>query len=716
MNLKSACRAAPCAIFILLALYMILRLAATPAPIYASDEYAYLKHGRDFGRVAAASQMERDPQLQLLSNHAYFFLLRVAERISSDPTSVIRVLNFAGFFVLIPLMGTWLLRRHSENGASLLFLGLLPLLPGSVYVLSPMPEIIFATGYTAIAVATALMLSQAPFPTGFLAGVALGILAYFKPHALAAIFGFAAFFSVHSAVHWKAGGWSRRLLLFAFAAGLGTGFLCVNAALLGETTAAPKFVGGAYSGAVQSAFSLKEFAGSVQTLARYAGLHGLALIVLFPIAFAGSVDAAIRAIGRREKPAGNPLDHLALLTAFCAVAFIAMVSHYTQHDAAVNAGESNRMHGRYLFVIFPSLLILTSHALFVLHKKPETPFAGCVRHRWVLGGFALVAIGTVFLLNRVKLFPWDYPELFSLYSNATGYWAWDGPAGLRLFVLTAWGLLLGACLIRPRHTPWLLTVGQAAWFAASLFLVTYWQEAHARHAEPLATAGRLLRSEAGPNAEELLLVASDRYSDASYVLCGLEANPWVRTLALDAEITPQHIPPGVRMVATLGSYDVKFPFISYTERGPLRIYLLDASAIHTLSAPVPLWDRKEFLTRWEGDRANSTIFGFNKPEPFGAWTSQDKAVIVLPCQLHGNCRLKFRSWIAQKGGGEVTLTVGESTLSFRVSEVPAEFDLPVSVGNPADTIAIHFPAPPRPNPWERRLGVVISPILIVPAD
>ena len=715
MNIKAASQAASAAIFILLALFVVLRLATTPAPIYALDEYAYLKLGRDVGRVAIESQMERDPHLQRLSNHVYFWLVRLAGRISGDPTSAIRVLNFACFFVVIPLMGNWLLRRHSENGANILFLGLLPLLPASVYVLSPMPEIVFATGYTVIAVVTAVMISRAPFLTSLFSGVALGILAYVKPHAVAAILGFAAFFSVHTIVNWKTGGWHRRLLPFAFAAGLGLGFLSVNAAILGEITIAPRFVGDVYASAVQSAVSPAHFPGSTLTLARYAGLHALALIVLFPLAFAASINAALGAIHRREKTAWNSLDHLALLTALCAAALIAMVCHFTQNAGIIDENESNRMHGRYLFVIFPSLLMLTCHTLSVLQMKTETPLARCVRNRWVIAVFALTAIGAVFLLNRVRLFPWDYPELFSLYSNAAGYWTWDGPAGLRRTVLAGGGILLIACLIRPRHTPWFLGAGQAAWFAASFFSVTFWQEAHARRVEPLAAAGRILRTEVGPNAEDLLFVVSERHSDVSYVLCGLEANPWVRTIPMDAEITPQDIPPGVRTVATMGQYDVKFPFVSYTERGPLKIYLLDASATHTYSVPAPMWDGKEFLTRWDGDHPNSILFGFNKPESFGAWTARDKAVILLPCQVHGRCNLKFRSWAAQKGGGDAVLTIGKSSLSFHVTEAASDFDLAVSIEYPASSIVIHFPPPARLNPWDRRLGIALSPILIAPA-
>ena len=73
-------------VFLLIAFVVLLRVAATPAPIYASDEYAYLKHGRDLGRVTATQQIQRDPGLQDISNQAYFEVVRLAGRISRDLT------------------------------------------------------------------------------------------------------------------------------------------------------------------------------------------------------------------------------------------------------------------------------------------------------------------------------------------------------------------------------------------------------------------------------------------------------------------------------------------------------------------------------------------------------------------------------------------------------------------------------------------------------
>ena len=117
MNLKAACRTVPVGIFFSIALLVIFRLATTPTAIYALDEYAYLKLGRDFGEVAVAAQMERDPGLQQLSNHVYFWIVHIAGRLSGNPVPAIRVMNFTCYFVIIPLLAAWLFRRRSEDGA-----------------------------------------------------------------------------------------------------------------------------------------------------------------------------------------------------------------------------------------------------------------------------------------------------------------------------------------------------------------------------------------------------------------------------------------------------------------------------------------------------------------------------------------------------------------------------------------------------------------------
>jgi hypothetical protein len=249
-------------------------------------------------------------------------------------------------------------------------------------------------------------------------------------------------------------------------------------------------------------------------------------------------------------------------------------------------------------------------------------------------------------------------------------------------------------------------------FAPSLFLVTFWQEAHARLNEPLGAFGRVLRNEAGSNAEDLLLVGSHRFGNLSYALCGLLANPWVRITSQDSDLTEAMIPAGVKLVATLGGYDVKFPFASYRESGPFRIYGLDASTIRTYSPPPSLWDRKEFVVRMGSNARNAALFGFNEPEPWGAWTADDEAIILLPYQIEGNLSLRFRSWVA-KERGSVKLNMGDAALTFQPNTSPTEFILPVSLTSPADRVRIHFRAL-RDSPWERRIGVAISDIIIRP--
>lgn len=700
-------------LFFVVSFGVLLRVGTTPAPIYASDEYAYLKRGLDLGKTSAITQSARDPGLQGLSNHVYFYVVQLASRVCGDPTTVIRLLNFVCYFVLLPLLGLSLLRRHSGPSAHVWFLGLLALLPASVFVLSPMPEVVFATAYTGIAVLVVLLVWPAPSVASLLAGVSLGVLAYIKPHAVAAIASFALFFLLHSVRTWTRREWSRRLAPMIFVVGLALGFFFVNVSFLGQPSFAPKFAGNLYTGAIQSAFSLSHFREVIVNVVSYALLHGLVLIVLFPLALAGSIRAIVRITGRRKKTEWGVFDDLAILTVISAATFIAMVAHYTDHASIDGPTESNRLLGRYLMVIFPSLLIITCHVLSVLQREPARRLSVYVRNRWFIGGFALVAMGTIWFLTQSKLFPWDYPELFGLYSQTNNYWDWKGPIGLRIPVLAAGLSILLACLILPRYTPRLLVLGQTMIFSASLFLVTFWQETQARIYKPLAAAGRVLRHETGPNAEDLLLVGGARYGEISYVLCGLLGDPWVTILNQDSDLTASMIPSGVKTVATLGSYNVKFPFASYSESGPLRIYGLDASMIRTYSVPPSPWDRKEFVVHTGSNAPNAAIFGFNPPEPWGAWTADDDAIILLPYQIQGSLYLKFRSWVIAKESGPVALTIGDAVLSFQPATTPTEFNLRVSLNFPADRIRIHFPGV-RPSPWEPRIGVAVSEIVIGP--
>jgi hypothetical protein len=699
-------------LFLLIASVTLLRVETTPAPIYASDEYAYLKHGLNLGKPLVVGP-PRDPGLQEISNSVYSWIVRLAGRLTGDPTPVIRVVNFVCYFVVLPLLGGWLLLRHSGRSAVFLFIGLLAVLPSGVFVLSPMPEILFATVYTVIAVLVILLLGPAPTCAGLVGGMGLAMLAYIKPHALAAMAGFAIFFLIHSLKRWREREWPRRLLLFIFLAGVALGIFCINAIILGQLTFVPQFVGNVYAGTVQAAFSWSHFLQAAETLIRFACLHTLILIMLFPLAFAGALLAVIRLFYPKVQIAWSVFDDLSLLTLICATTFTAMIAHFTHYAAAGGAFESNRLHGRYLIALFPSLLLITAHLFSTLRRPSESQLGSYLRNRWVIGAFLVTVMVTCWFLRHAKLFPWDYPELFSLYSEPNNYCGWIAPLHLRAPIFATGLLLLLACLIRPFYVPRLFVLAQAMFFGASLFFVTFWQETHARRNAPLAAAGRILRTNLGPQGEDLLLVGSDRYGNISYVLCGLLGNPWVKILPNNADFAASMVPSGVKVVATLGSYNVKFPFVSYTENGPLRVYGLDASTIHTYSVPTPFCGEKELVIHTGNKERNAVLFGFNSPEPWGAWTSDDEAVVLLPCWIQGHLHLKFRSWVQTMDRSNVALTIGDAVLSFQPGTTPAEFDLPASLVTPADRIGVHYHAT-RANPWERRVGVAVSEIAISP--
>jgi hypothetical protein len=163
------------ALFLLTVSGVLLRVETTSSPIYASDEYAYLKHGLDLGKPSVGGP-ERDPGLVGLSNSIYLWIVRLAGRLTGDPTPTIRVVNFVCYFIGLPLLGGWLLLRCSDRSAVFRFIGLLAVLPSSVFVLSPMPEILFATLYTVIAGLMVMLISPAPSSAALLSGVFLDIL------------------------------------------------------------------------------------------------------------------------------------------------------------------------------------------------------------------------------------------------------------------------------------------------------------------------------------------------------------------------------------------------------------------------------------------------------------------------------------------------------------------------------------------------------------
>lgn len=164
-----------------------------------------------FSPICRAFRDKSRPYLQGLSNYVYFLISHAVTRITDDPISAIRVLNFVCYFLVTAAIGMFLLRHHPEKGR---------ILRSSRFWSCSHPAFLcfhrcrkfFATLFTVIAIATVLLTPNCPSSAALLAGIGLGLSAYIKPHAVAAVGGFAVFFFIYSLRSWSLKEWPRKFL------------------------------------------------------------------------------------------------------------------------------------------------------------------------------------------------------------------------------------------------------------------------------------------------------------------------------------------------------------------------------------------------------------------------------------------------------------------------------------------------------------------------
>lgn len=678
---------------LILATIGLLRSITTPAPIYASDEYGYLKQAQMVGE--SPSVAARDPYLQAINNRLYFKILDVARALSSDVTAVVRALNLIGYYGLLGVGGfLWLLRRGCKLGAGI-FAFLLCAQAFSVFVLSLMPEITYAVIFTVGGWVLVTQIGARPTLAIVLSALIFVLLLYIKPHAVAVVLAFLVFVPAEAFLRRDLP--SHLIGKSVLAVGVVMFFVAaINLWLFQDLSLRPHFIGVAYSKCTSWGLKFWMSTDHIGQAVRIASAHSLGIIILFPTLLLLRIRGEKGIFMRGNRSA--VLQPLALFLSLCLIAVISMVIKFSVEVGALDAGEYGRLHGRYVAPLFPLMAWLVA-------EWSESQSTKVSRH-WGLFIYVAAVVGFVLCLKEIRLFPWDYADLFLFFKGQNSYWPFPQLEWVRPAVLCIGVFLLGLCVNKKISVQAvLLALGMVA-SIGSLMRVTFWQENHARFQKKLSDAGRALRLAHPKLDDRLMILGTERYGSMSYVLYGYDGFPWVRQIS--AGETLCDIPLSVALVAGIGSVELPFELPIVQRFGALTLFGRDRAAIGGFVAPAPfLKSGESMITSFRAPLPDAMVWGFNEAEPWGAWTSKPVARVILNRKILGRVCIKGVAWVAARTAPSFTLKLGKTSVQVPATATPQPFLVECDVDVPAEEAQVLYPIYLK-QPGSRPLGVALT--------
>lgn len=297
----------------------------------------------------------------------------------------IKALN-AVFIAAAALPAYLIAKRFVVDGAAVLFACFVIAMPISSFARYVMPEPMYFFGFWGALWATWRALDRSPLAAAVVGGVALGLLALVKPHAVA----FAVALSLFLA--------SRELnLRGVLAAVVQFGlFLLVHAGVGYLLTGHPvwSLSGGSYAGTMQTRIDPSA------VLINTAG-HGAALVTLL-----GALLIVPVLVWWRDRSA-SAMGQFSLLAVCLLVAMLAMTVYFSQgvYQIAPATERITRLHGRYYLYAFPLFLLI---GIAALSRYPATLISARI---WPMALLIAAPLGGTAILLFYEVGPVDFPDL-----------------------------------------------------------------------------------------------------------------------------------------------------------------------------------------------------------------------------------------------------------------------------------------------------------------
>jgi len=657
-------------LFIIVGLGAIIRNLAVNYPLIFGDEGIFLIRSKYAGR---SYMLAGDELAAWVPNSLYLWLNHSIFLLGSNYAMGARLINVL-FFVLSLVVLYGIASLFVSHGKSALVAFTVGVGPVGVYTAVVMPETMFLCAFLCLAFVFVRHIHEQPIYAGFLSGVVLGAASLIKPHGLMLIpiVVMAVVILKLSVREWCR--WTTCLV--AACTVLGTalatiGFL--NYFLLGRfgfslgptyTTAVNK------STAASSIASLLHVAGG--HIALVLSLYALPVLVVLMACVNGSV--ATRSLAERVR-----LKALLIFTVLTGCVLLITTSKFTVSVVGQSPFEqANRVHVRYYFFVLPLLLVLfvaTYERLDWSKMWIKNVFLGGCIAMCVFAAYCILVLD-----RRYNMYFPDFPD---------GFWFNMIPnIGRRLVLVCTCGTLLVYAWRRMSPALFLCTFGFTSLvgnYYMSLYVI-----------QPATVTDR-----AAPVFEKI--IGRDRLDagtvfdtepgdgEAYRLLFDLPAAYDLKLVTSQDPIAADMFPEGQEWALVTSSRPVKFSYADDFIFGRYHLYLRGPKPLHReteLVSSVP------FLS---GACAGGQLIGFQQPESWGVWSTEEAAKIVLPSELRGNISVILAGNIlGNQKPQTLQVQIGDSLKSVTLGAEPTTFQLDYALPSPAQAIAFHGITPKSP--------------------
>jgi hypothetical protein len=648
----------------------IIRNLAVNYPLIFGDEGIFLIRAKYAGRAYMVVGDELAAwvpnSLYLWLNHSIFFL-------GANYAIGARLINVL-FFVLSLIVLYGIASQFVSPVKSALLALAVGVGPVSVYTAVVLPETMFLCAFLCVGFVFVRHIRDRPIYTGFLSGVALGVASLIKPHGLMLIpIVVMALVILKLSVR----EWCRWTTCLA-AAGtvLGSAFTTIgflNYAILGRFGFS---LGPTYSMAVNKSTAASSVASILYVIgghiALVLSLYALPVLVVLMAFFRGSV--ATHALAERIQ-----YKALLIFTALTGCVLLMTTSKFTVAAVGQSPFEQlNRVHVRYYFFVLPLLLVLfvaTYERLDWTKTRLQNIFQG--------GSIALCAFTAYCILvldRRFNMYFPDFPD---------GFWFNMNPnIGRRLVLACTCGMLLAYAWRRMSSVVFLCVFGFVSLignYYMSLYLI-----------QPATVTDR-----AAPVFEKI--IGKDRLDagtvfdtelgdgEAYRLLFDLPAAYDLKLVTSQDPISAEMFPAEQAWALVTSSRRVKFPYADSFVFGRYHLYLRGAKP---LGRQTELVSNAPFLG---GACAGAQLIGFQQPEPWGVWSSEEAARIVLPTEVQGSFSLLLAGNIlGNQKPQTLQVQIADRLKSVTLSAEATTFQLDYDLPSPAQAIVFRGIAPKSP--------------------
>lgn len=534
------------------------------SPIFGSDEYAFFISGRFFQKLPEVYNL--DPQLQRVSNLLYFKLLNLLSEFAGTNFVPLYKIMHAFAYIFTAQILYRLFCKIFEYKTALWGHAAFLFLPSIVYIHAIMPEIELMLVSSLVAyifiIYYPVYSKRACISGGFLIGAALLL----KPHGLAIFFSAVAF--VIFARTLRLSKKRKRSTVFDF--------LLIASSTYLSYILIWRICADSWSFNPMDAFALNFYGGQlgkanliqkIQNSIMYFSVHTLILTLIFSPAvvwiFATLIEA--QKLKNRISSESTQRSFAALFVFLTLIINIGMTAWFSAGIIDI-PGETLRLQGRYLSSAIAFLPFIYFYAVSNIRKSDEK----AVRYLLL---FALLISGFI-IFENFRIFPWDYPLLFSFFKSPNHYnWVYEtnsNQIGLLLlfYILLSWISMS----VFSKHQKSFLSLQLFVILAVGCYQTYNWAFAHVKINNQITRAASVAIDVVKENSfGKGMFISDERYGSASYALFGLANSPRFlerkrKSILIDDDIK------GVDWVLVENKYLINFKYYHALNLGPFTLF------------------------------------------------------------------------------------------------------------------------------------------------